>query len=66
LRESVVDYGRWDVRRIELEVVLFVGSQAQCVNVIFNLLILPGFITPLNGVRYYLADEVGSQSKRIN
>ena len=55
---SVINHGRWDVRRIELEVVFFFGSQAQCVNVIFDLLILLGFLTPLNGVRYYLADEV--------
>jgi len=40
LRESVVDHGHWDVRRIELEIVFLVGSKAQCVNVIFDLLIL--------------------------
>jgi hypothetical protein len=31
----------------ELEIVLLVGSQTQCVNVIFDLLILPGFLMPL-------------------
>ena len=66
MRKSVVDHGRWDVRRIELEVVLLVGSQAQCVNVIFDLLILLGFLAPLDSVRYYLAIEVGSQLNRVN
>jgi hypothetical protein len=61
LRESVIDHGRWDVRGIELESVLLVGSQAQCVNVIFDLLILLGFLMSLDRVRYYPADEVRSR-----
>jgi hypothetical protein len=61
LRESVADFGHWDVRGIELKVVFLVGSQAQCVNVIFNLLILLRFLMPLDRVRYYPADEVCSR-----
>ena len=61
LRESVIDHGRWDVRGIELESVFLIGSQAQCVNVIFDLLILLGFLIPLDRVRYYPSDEVRSR-----
>jgi hypothetical protein len=61
LRESVIDHGRWDVRGIELEIVFLVGTQTQCVNVIFDLLILLGFLMPLDRVRYYPADEVRSR-----
>lgn len=35
-------------------------------DVILDLLILLGFLTPLDGVRYYLDDEVGSQLNRLN
>jgi hypothetical protein len=61
LRESIIEHGRWDVRGIELEIVFLVGSQAQCMNVIFDLLILLGFLMPLDRVRYYPADEVRSR-----
>jgi hypothetical protein len=60
-RESIIDMGRWDVRRIELETVFLVSSQAQCVNVIFDLLILLGFSIPLDRVRYYPAYELRSR-----
>ena len=61
LRESVIDHGRWDVRGVQLEVVFLLGSQAQCVNLILDLLILLGFLMPLDRVRYYPADEVHSR-----
>jgi hypothetical protein len=55
-----MDYGRWDVRGIELEIVFLISSQVQCVNVVFDLLILLGFPgqMPHDRVRYYAADEV--------
>ena len=59
LRKSVIpsQHGSWDERSIELEIVLLFGSQTQCVNVIFDLLILLRFLTAHNGVRYCPVDE---------
>jgi hypothetical protein len=42
------------------------GSQAQSVDVIFDFLILLGFLPTLDRERYCLADEVRSQLKRVN
>ena len=53
LRKSVIQDGSWDERRIELEIVFLFGSEVQCVNVIFDLMILLRFLTSLDGVRLY-------------
>jgi hypothetical protein len=46
--------------------VFLLGSQAQSVNVIFDLLVLLGFLAALDRVRYCVADEVRSQLKRVD
>ena len=56
MRKSVIQDGRWDEGRIELETVFLLGPQVQCVNMIFDLLILLGFLMTPDGVRYCLAD----------
>jgi hypothetical protein len=57
LRKSVIQDGSWDERRIELEIMLLFGPQAQCVDVIFDLLILLRFLTAHDGVRYCPVDK---------
>ena len=65
MRKSVIQDGSWDERRIELEIVFLIGSEMQCVNVIFDLLILQGFLTAFDRVGFCIADEIRSQLNRV-
>ena len=66
LRKSFVQHGCWDERRIELEIVFLFGPQAQCVNVVFDLLILLGLLAALDSVRFCSTGEIRSQSNRVD
>ena len=47
-------------------IVFLLGSQAQRVNVVFDLFILLKFLTSLDKVSFYSTCEVRSQSNRVD
>lgn len=66
LRELLVQDGRWDKRRIELEIVFLFGSQVECINVIFNFRILLRFLYSCDSVLEFCpADEVRSRLNKV-
>jgi hypothetical protein len=53
LRKPFVEDRSRDIRRVEPQVVRLVGEQAQNVNRILDLLVLPSFPSATNRVRFY-------------
>ena len=56
-KSLIQDWCRYE-GRIELKTVLMLGEQVQTVNLIFNFLVLLGFLTPADKVSIWPTDEI--------